>query len=102
MADRILTLRELNRATLTRQLLLERETMPLPAVIERLAGLQAQLARAPYVGLWTRVRDLQRETLDHLIDNRMVIKATWVRATLHLCTADDYVRFRTTLQPMLT
>lgn len=102
MSDRILTLRELNRATLTRQLLLERETMPLPAVIERLAGLQAQLARAPYVGLWTRVRDLQRETLDHLIDNRMVIKATWVRATLHLCSADDYVRFRTTLQPMLT
>ena len=102
MADRILTLRELNRATLARQLLLERESMPLPAVIERLAGLQAQLARAPYVGLWTRVSELHREALDQLIDNRTVIKATWVRATLHLCTANDYLRFRTTLQPMLT
>ena len=102
MADRILNLRELNRATLARQMLLEREAMPLPAAIERLAGLQAQLARAAYVGLWTRLRDFRRETLDHLIENRSVIKATWVRATLHLCTADDYIRFRATLQPMLT
>lgn len=102
MADRILTLRELNRATLARQMLLERETMPLPTAIERLGGLQAQLARAPYVGLWTRLRDFRRETLDHLIGNRSVIKATWIRATLHLCTADDYIRFRATLQPMLT
>lgn len=86
MADRILKLRELNRATLARQMLLEREAMPLPAAIERLVGLQAQLARAPYVGLWTRLRDLRRETLDHLIENRIVIKATWMRATLHLCT----------------
>jgi len=29
MADRILTLRELNRATMARQMLLERDVMPL-------------------------------------------------------------------------
>jgi uncharacterized protein YcaQ len=102
MADRILKLRELNRATLARQMLLEREAMALPEAIERLVGLQAQLGRAPYVGLWTRLRDFGRETLDHLIESRRVINATWMRATLHLCTTDDYVRFRTTLQPMLT
>jgi Winged helix DNA-binding domain len=33
MADRILTLRELNRATLGRQMLIEREAMPLSATI---------------------------------------------------------------------
>ena len=89
MADRIIKLRELNRATLARQMLLERETMPVPTAIERLVGLQAQLARAPHLGLWTRLRDFRPETLDHLIGNRSVIKDTWVRATLHLCTADD-------------
>src|SRR4029434_738180 len=42
-ADRILNLRELTRATLARQMLLERETLPAPAAIERLVGLHAQL-----------------------------------------------------------
>src|SRR5215510_1585555 len=102
MADRILKLRELNRATLARQMLLERETSPVPAAIERLVGLQAQLASAPYVGLWTRLRDFGRDDLAGLIEKRKVVKATLMRATLHLCTAEDYLRFRTTLQPILT
>jgi hypothetical protein len=101
MADRILKLRELNRATLARQILLGRETLSAAAAIERLAGLQAQLASAPYVGLWTRLRDFSREDLAKEIENRTVIKATMMRATLHLCTADDYARFRTALMPLL-
>src|SRR5688572_33439291 len=101
MADRILTLREINRATLARQMLLERETLPVTAAVERLVGLQAQLASAPYVGLWTRLRDFQREDLAKEIENRRVVKATMMRATLHLCAADDYARFRTALNPLL-
>jgi DNA glycosylase AlkZ-like/zinc-ribbon domain len=101
MADRILNLRELNRATLARQMLLERETLSAPAAIERLVGLQAQLASAPYAGLWTRLRDFRREDLAREIENRKVVKATLMRATLHLFTADDYVRFRTALKPLL-
>jgi Winged helix DNA-binding domain len=101
MADRILTLRELNRATLARQMLLERENVSVPAAIERLAGLQAQLASAPYVGLWTRLRDFRREDLAGEIESRKVVKATMMRATLHLCTAEDYIRFRTALKPVL-
>jgi Winged helix DNA-binding domain len=101
MADRILKLRELNRATLARQMLLERETIAVPSAIERLVGLQAQLASAPYVGLWTRLRDFKREDLAGEIDNRKVVKATMMRATLHLSTAKDYLRFRTALQPLL-
>lgn len=102
MADRILGLRELNRSTLARQMLLERAAVPVPAAIERLVGLQAQLSLPPYVGLWTRLRDFGREDLARLIENRKVIKATLMRATLHLFTAEDYLRFRTTLQPVLT
>jgi hypothetical protein len=102
MANRILGLRELNRATLARQMLLERERLPVPAAIERLVGLQAQLASAPYVGLWTRLRDFSRAALAQLIEDRTVIKATLMRATLHLFTGEDYLRFRATLQPALT
>jgi hypothetical protein len=101
MADRVLSLRDLNRATLARHMLLEREGMPVAAAIERLVGLQAQQALPPYVGLWTRLRDFSREDLASLIEDRTVVKATLMRVTLHLCTADDFVRFRTTLQPAL-
>jgi hypothetical protein len=101
MADRILKLRELNRATLARQILLARETISATTAIERLVGLQAQLASAPYVGLWTRLSDFRREDLAKEIENRKVVKATMMRATLHLCAADDYARFRTALKPLL-
>jgi hypothetical protein len=97
-----LSLRRLNRATLARQLLLERRAAPAAAAVERLAGLQAQQARPPYVGLWTRLADFDRDELAGRIDERTVIKATWVRATLHLVTAADFLRLRSTLQPMLT
>jgi hypothetical protein len=96
-----LTLRELNRATLARQLLLERASIPVPAAIERLVGLQAQLPMPPYVGLWTRLNDFTRDRLALLIEARQVVRATLMRATLHLFTADDYLRFRGTLQPAL-
>jgi len=102
VGDRVLTLRELNRTTLARQLLLERASLPVSAVIERLVGLQAQQPRAPYIGLWTRLRDFRRDDLARLIEDRAVVKATLMRATLHLCTAEDYLLLRATLQPMLT
>lgn len=101
MPDRILTLRDLNRATLARQMLLERESLTAPAAIERLAGMQAQAASAPFVGLWTRLENFTRADLAAATADRTVVKATLMRATLHLFTAADYARFRTTLQPAL-
>jgi len=102
MTERVLTLRELNRATLARQMLLERAAISAPAAIERLVGLQAQLPVAPYVGLWTRLAGFRRDDLATAIVEHVVVKATTMRATLHLLTAEDYLRFRATLQPMLT
>jgi hypothetical protein len=101
MPDRILTRRELNRATLSRQMLLARAAVSAPVAIERLSGMQAQLASAPYVGLWTRLQNFSREDLATLITERKIVKATFIRATLHLCTAEDYLRFRTTIEPVL-
>jgi Winged helix DNA-binding domain len=100
--QRVLSLRELNRTTLARQLLLERASLPVARGVEQLVGMQAQLARPPYIGLWTRLNDFSREKLATEIDHKQIVKATFLRGTLHLLTADDYVRFRTTLQPVLT
>ncbi|HXO21799.1 MAG TPA: winged helix DNA-binding domain-containing protein [Thermoanaerobaculia bacterium] len=96
-----LTLRQLNRATLARQMLLRRERTTALAAIERLAGLQAQLARPPFVGLWSRVAGFRREDLTRLLASREVVRATAMRGTLHLLSARDYVRLRASLQPML-
>jgi len=87
---RTLTLRELNRATLARQLLLERRRLPVPVVLERLVGLQAQWPPAPYVGIWTRVEGFRREVLASGLARGEVVKATVMRGTLHLVTRRDY------------
>ncbi|CAA9462894.1 MAG: hypothetical protein AVDCRST_MAG58-2963 [uncultured Rubrobacteraceae bacterium] len=100
--ERILTLRELNRATLARQMLLGRQPIPVLDAVGRLAGLQAQVTSPPYVGLWTRLRDFRREDLTRLMQERQVVRATLMRATLHLMTAVDYLQLRSALQPALT
>jgi hypothetical protein len=102
VSTRVLTLRELNRATLDRQMLLERQAIPALDAVERLAGLQAQVPSPPYVGLWTRLKDFRREELTRLMEERQVVRATLMRATLHLMTAEDYLLLRPALQPALT
>ena len=90
MAERVLTLRELNRATLARQLLLERKRLSPTAVIERLVGMQAQWPSAPYVGIWTRTTSFRRGTLERELATGSVLKANLMRQTLHLVTRRDY------------
>jgi len=97
MADRVLSLRELNRATLARQLLLDRKRLSPAAVIERLVGMQAQWAPAPYIGIWTRATSFRRETLERELARGNVVKATVMRQTLHLVTRRDYALLRAAL-----
>jgi hypothetical protein len=97
---RVLTLRELNRATLARQFLLERRKLSVLSAIERLAGMQAQWPQAPYVGLWTRIPGFRRETLERAIRSGKVVKATVMRGTLHLVTERDYGMFFAALADM--
>jgi Winged helix DNA-binding domain len=94
VADRVLTLRELNRATLARQILLERKRLSPAAVIERLVGMQAQWPPAPYVGIWTRTTSFRRETLERELVRGAIVKATAMRQTLHLLTRRDYALLR--------
>ena len=97
-----LTVRQLNRALLARQMLLSREGATVSGAIERLAGLQAQLARPPFVGLWTRLEGFRRGDLLDSLHRREVVRVTAMRGTLHLMTAADYLGLRGTLQPMLS
>jgi hypothetical protein len=97
MAERILTLHELNRATLARQLLLERASITPLAAIKQIAGLQAQLANPPYMGLWSRLQSFQRADLTRLLEQREVVRTSMMRRTLHLTTTEDYLHFRPAL-----
>jgi hypothetical protein len=97
----LLSRRALSRATLARQLLLERQRMPALAAIEHLVGMQAQAPDAPYVGLWTRLAGFQQVELAQLIDERAAVRATLMRATIHLVSARDCLALRPLLQPML-
>jgi DNA glycosylase AlkZ-like len=82
--------RELNRALLARQLLLERSSASLPKVLERMGGLQAQYAPSMYSGLWSRMKDFDRGQLDRALERRSVVQGTLMRATIHLVSAGDY------------
>jgi winged helix DNA-binding protein len=90
---RTLTRRELNRALLARQLLLERARVTLPRALERVGGIQAQYAPSMYVGLWSRVEGLAREDLTRALERRTVVQGTLLRATIHLVSARDYWPF---------
>ena len=90
---RTLTERELNRALLARQLLLERAKTPLPRALERIGGIQAQYAPSMYIGLWTRLEGLGRDQLTRALEQRSVVQGSMMRATIHLVSKRDYWPF---------
>ena len=98
----VLTRDQLSRATLARQMLLAREKITVPRAVERLAGLQAQLARPPFIGLWSRIEGFRAEDLARAVHDRKVVRATLMRGTLHLMTTKDYLELRPALQPLLS
>ena len=98
----VLSLRALNRATLARQLLLRRHALKPVAAIERLAGMQAQVPRPPFVGLWSRLVGFKREHLITAIERREAVRGTMMRGTIHLVSRKDFIAWRGALQPMLT
>ncbi|HEX7255291.1 MAG TPA: crosslink repair DNA glycosylase YcaQ family protein [Gaiellaceae bacterium] len=89
----MLSLREINRATLARQLLLERARLPVPRAAERLCALQAQDAKAPYLGLWSRLDGFRKEQLTRAYERRRVVRGTLFRVTIHLVAARDHPGF---------
>lgn len=99
MTTSAVSLRQLNRWTLARQMLLERHPLPgihLDAVgaVERLAGMQAQHSPSPYIGLWSRLHGFRREELEAAVMEDRVLKATLMRGTLHLVSARDFAPYK--------
>lgn len=97
----MITARELNRASLSRQLLLEREQLTAPDAIRRVVALQAQHPASPYLALWNRVTDFAPAELDAAFIGGAVVKATLLRITLHAVHAEDYPLLRAAMQPTL-
>jgi hypothetical protein len=97
----VLTLRELNRAALARQMLLERQSVPVATAVERLAALQAQWAPSPYIALWSRLKGFERERLWNAIEKKhTVIRARLMRGTLHLVSARDFYFYAVATQDL--
>jgi winged helix DNA-binding protein len=95
----VLTLRELNRALLERQLLLKRRRLAVPRAVERLCALQAQYSLSPYIGLWSRLSGFCRDQLTQALEERQIVKSTLFRITLHMTSARDYPYFAAAFLP---
>jgi hypothetical protein len=92
---RVLTQRDLNRALLARQLLLERVRKPLPRAVEQMGGIQAQYAPSAYIGLWSRVEGFERDALTRALQRKAVVQATVLRGTIHVVSRRDFWPWRT-------
>jgi hypothetical protein len=103
-AHPVLSPDQLNRATLARQLLLERASAdrPVEGIVESVGGLQAQEPASPYIALWSRLDGFESASLDRMLTGRRLVKATLMRATVHVVSRRDYLRLWPAVQPMLT
>ena len=81
-----ITLRELNRTLLRRQLLAGRKRVSAEAAVARLVALQAQYAPSPYVALWSRIDCFRKEQLTAALADGSIVKAGSLRTTLHVMT----------------
>jgi hypothetical protein len=96
-----LTARQLNRATLGRQLLLRREALDVVDAVHRVVALQAQEPATPYLALWNRLTDFDPVDLDRAFADHAVVKAQLMRITLHAVGAADYPAFHQAMQVSL-
>ncbi|QKV91971.1 winged helix DNA-binding domain-containing protein [Streptomyces sp. NA02950] len=102
MTNPVLGPRALNRALLERQLLLPPSaSLTALETIEWLVGMQSQAPGAPYLGLWTRLDRFSFAELEALMTERQVVRMVLMRGTVHLVSAEDALRLRPLVQPML-
>jgi hypothetical protein len=92
--------RELGRATLARQLLLERASLDVPEAVGRLGALQAQEARPPFVALWSRLEGFEASSLIAALAEKTLVRGTLMRGTVHLARTEDFLRWQPLLAPL--
>lgn len=89
----ILGPRQLNRASLARQLLVRREKLEVAAAVSRICAIQAQASPSPYLALWSRVEGFDAADLDRAFEAGAVVKSTLLRTTLHAVAGQDHPHF---------
>jgi Winged helix DNA-binding domain len=93
--------RTLNRTLLERQLLSGRVGMGAEDVVAHLVGIQSQAPTSPYPGLWTRLDRFDFGELGESLSRRRLVRLVLMRGTVHLVTAQDALRLRPWVQPVL-
>ncbi len=101
MGDEVLSRRALNRATLARQMLLERERVAPYDAVHRLVGLQAQTPQSWYLSLWSRLADFDPVATGKLLEEHRLVRIPVMRSTIHLLTDDDALVLRAFTQPTI-
>ena len=96
-----LTARDLNRTLLARQHLLQRTTMPVPAMAAHLVGLQAQENLPPYLSLAARLDPFDPNDVTRGLEDRSLVRLLTMRGTIHLLVPDDALMLRGWTQPVL-
>jgi Winged helix DNA-binding domain len=99
LSERVLTTRELNRALLARQLLLERSGLSIPRAVEQLAGLQTQYAPSAYIRLWTSLQRFELGDLTRALERKRVVQGTLMRSTIHIVSPRDFWGFSAGIGP---
>jgi Winged helix DNA-binding domain len=95
------TERQLNRATLARNLLLEREQSDIVEAVRRLGPLQAQEPSTPYLALWNRIAGFDPVELDAAFTARRLVRSSLIRLTLHVVPVEDWPGIHTVMAPSL-
>ena len=96
-----LTARQLNRASLARQLLLRRESLSVADGVRQVVALQAQEPASPFLALWNRLAPFDPSELARAFSDQVVVKASLMRITLHAVHASDYQAFHEAMQRSL-
>src|SRR3954453_11970887 len=96
-----LSRRALGRATLARQLLIDRSELGVVETVEHVVGLQAQVPAVPYLALWNRIAGFTTDDLSAAMLDRSVVRMTLMRGTIHTVSARDSYGIRPWVQPMV-
>jgi hypothetical protein len=95
-----LTTRDLNRATLARQGLLEPIRGSAADAVRRIGSLQAQHPEWPPVALASRAGSARTANLAGALADRRAVRSSLMRLTIHVVHADDLWPMFTVVQPL--
>ena len=96
----VLTTRDLNRATLARQGLLEPIRTDAAAAVARVGSLQAQHPEWPPVALAARAANRKAADLAAALERREAVRSSLMRITIHIVPAADLWAMFTVMQPL--